>query len=249
MGETPLEAQKSVELVECGTRGVREAKVLEANTLPIEFDRFMRLSTTAEEIHKLNLSKDTIILDVGGFDGAFALFVPNLRVWVIDPQTTEGNGLNIPFPDRHFKVVISIDALEHVQRTNRQQLLQELVRVTRSKLLVNFPEARSMEAQKKVLSIIDNRFIREHVEYRLPTHDETITTLKEIQPTLRVTTHSYVNINTWMAWFILFHTNKENGLKVSNFLKEHTHKSDPPFLYDLLTCDIEQNKEETRLKQ
>ena len=178
MEKAPIEAQKTVELVECGTEVVREAKILGLNTSAIEFDRFMRINTVAEYVNKLNLKKDTIILDVGGFDGAFALFVPELKVWVIDPQTTGGSGLNMPFPDKHFEVVVSIDALEHLPRKDRPKLLQELVRVTRSKLFVNFPEARSMSAQKVVLSIFNNKFIQEHVDYQLPTQEETVFFLK-----------------------------------------------------------------------
>src|SRR3989344_5067673 len=162
MEKAPIEAQKTVDLVECGTKDVREAKILKLNTSAIEFDRFMRINTVAEYVNKLNLKKDTIILDVGGFDGAFALFVPELKVWVIDPQTTGGSGLHMPFPDKHFDVVVSIDALEHLPRENRQQLLQELVRVTRSRLFINFPEERSMGVQKAVLSLISNKFIQEH---------------------------------------------------------------------------------------
>ena len=235
--EAPIEAQKTVELVECGVNGVRQAKVLEFNTSSIEFDRFMRINRVAERVNKLNLKKNTIILDVGGFDGAFALFVPKLKVWVIDPQTTGGSGLTIPFPDKHFDVVISIDALEHLPRGDRPKLLQELVRVTRSKLFINFPEARSMGVQKSVLSIFSNKFIHEHVDYQLPTQEETISFLKENFPNIKITASSYVNIYSWLAWFVLFHTDKERGLKVSKFLKEHANDLAPPFLYDLLECD------------
>ena len=238
MEKAPIEAQKTVELVECGTEVVREAKILGLNTSAIEFDRFMRINTVAEYVNKLNLKKDTIILDVGGFDGAFALFVPELKVWVIDPQTTGGSGLNMPFPDKHFEVVVSIDALEHLPRKDRPKLLQELVRVTRSKLFVNFPEARSMSAQKVVLSIFNNKFIQEHVDYQLPTQEETISFLKKICPNIKIDALSYVNIYSWLAWFVLFHTDKERGLQVSKFLKEHANDLTSQFLYDLLKCDL-----------
>lgn len=239
MDKAPIEAQKTVELVKCGIEGVREAKVLESNTTAIELDRFMRISTTAEHVNNLHLKKGTIILDVGGFDGALALFLPSLRVWVIDPQTTGGDGLNMPFPDKHFDVVVSIDALEHLPRKDRSKFLQELVRVTRSNIFINFPEARSTVVQKTVLSLLDNRFIQEHVDYQLPTSKETINFLKEICPNVEINITSYVNIYSWLAWFVLFHTDKERGLNLSKFLKEHKNNiSNPPCLYDLLECNI-----------
>ena len=237
--EIPIEAQKTIELVDCGVDGVKEAKVLKYDTSSIEFDRFMRLSKTAEQVNKLKLEKDTIVLDVGGFDGAFALFVPNLRVWVIDPQTTGGSGLDIPFPNKHFEIVVCIDGLEHLPRKDRPKLLQELVRITKSKLFINFPEERSMDAQKTIISIFANKFIQEHVEYQLPTQEETISFLKNIHSNIKINALSYVNIYTWMAWFVLFHTDKKRGLNVSKFLKEYAYyANNPPFLYDLLECDM-----------
>jgi len=235
-----LETQKAVELVECGVTGVREAKVIQHDTSGVEWDRFMRLGQTAQRMNALKLPKDTVVLDVGGFDGALALFVPDLRVWVIDPATTGGSGLAIPFPERHFAVVASIDALEHVPRSERPSLLEELVRVTRSKLFVNYPEAESMDAQKQVLSLIPNKFIQEHVEYVLPSRDETIARLISRDPDIKVNATGHTSINVWVAWYVLFHTKKERGLVISEFLKTREQEvSQAPFLYDLLECTLD----------
>lgn len=66
-----------------------EVKVINYDSSRLEWDRFMRLSQTAQQITSLNLQEGTIILDVGGFDGSLALFLsPNVRVWVIDTATT-----------------------------------------------------------------------------------------------------------------------------------------------------------------
>ncbi len=242
MAEKPIEAQKAVELVDCGVEGVREAKVVARDTAGVEWDRFMRLSQTAKRVNALGLPAGTIVLDVGGFDGAFALFVPDLVVWVVDPVTTGGSGLAIPFPDKHFDVVVSIDALEHVPRQDREKLLQELARVAKSKLFINYPEARSMEAQRKVLSLIPNKFIQEHVEYRLPGREETVAALRELLPEITIKAFGHTSVNVWVAWYALFHTLKERGLSVSDYLKAHENEvSSEPFLYDLLECGIGQS--------
>ena len=239
MAEQPIEAQKAVELVECGIQGVREAKVILQDKSGVEWDRFMRLNQVAKRVNALGLQKDTVVLDVGGFDGAFALFVSGLRVWVVDPVTTDGSGLNIPFPDKHFDVVVSIDALEHIPRPERPALLKELVRVTRSKLFINYPEARSMEAQKEVLSLISNKFIQEHVDYRLPSCEETIAELKKLKQNMKITATDHTSINVWVPWYVLFHTMKERGLSISAFLKTRENGvSSEPFLYNLLECDV-----------
>ncbi|HLC84901.1 MAG TPA: class I SAM-dependent methyltransferase [Candidatus Nanoarchaeia archaeon] len=239
MAERPIEAQKAVELIECGVQCVSEARVVSSDTSALEWDRFMRLSRTAEAVRALKLSEGTIVLDVGGFDGAFALFVPDLRVWVVDPVTTGGSGLALPFLDGHFDVVVSIDALEHVPRGQREQLLHELVRVCRKNLFINFPEARSMPAQKQVLSLVQNRFIQEHVEYNLPRREETIATLKGLCPKIKINAIGHTSIAVWVPWYVLFHTMKGRGLSVSAFLKIRENEvNSGPFLYDLLECDV-----------
>jgi len=239
MAEQPIEAQKAVELVECGVSGVCEARVIINDASQVEWDRFMRLNKVAQHVNVLGLPKGTIVLDVGGFDGAFALFVPGLRVWVVDPATTGSKGTALPFPDKHFEVVVSIDALEHVPRADRPAFLKELVRVTRSKLFINYPEARSMDAQKNVLALVDNKFIREHVEYRLPHRRETINTLMQFYPEMKIKAIGHTSMNVWIAWYVLFHTMKERGLTISEFLKAREKQtSRAPFLYDLLECDM-----------
>ncbi|MBI4146468.1 class I SAM-dependent methyltransferase [Candidatus Woesearchaeota archaeon] len=239
MVEKSIEAQKAVELIECGVDGVRETKVASQDTLAVEWDRFMRLGQVAAHVNALALPKGTLILDVGGFDGAFALFVPGLRVWVVDPITTSGSGLALPFPDGHFDVVVSIDALEHVPRGQREQLLRELVRVCRKSLFINFPEARSMSAQRQVLSLVQNKFIQEHVEYNLPGREETTATLKRLCPDIKINAVGHTSISVWVPWYVLFHTAKDRGLAISAFLKDRKNEvNQPPFLYDLLECSM-----------
>lgn len=240
MTKAAIEAQQTVELTECGVEGTRETRIKEYDTSSIEWDRFMRLSKVAEQIKQLQLTKDDIILDVGGFDGAFALFLPHLKVWVVDPLTTGGSGLSLPFSDNSFKVVVSIDAIEHMPRSDRPLLLSELVRITKSKLFVNYPEAKSMEAQRQVLSLIPNKFIEDHVKYELPQHDEVVSLLKSILPSLHIRAYPHTNIYTWASWYVLFHSAKEEGVSMSHFLKKSFHDANvPPYLYDLLVCEKE----------
>lgn len=55
-----------------------------------------------------------------------------------------GDILNLPYPDRHFDVVISYRLLPHVTRW--QQFLAELCRVARQAVIVDYPEVRSINA-------------------------------------------------------------------------------------------------------
>jgi len=236
---SPIQAQSMVQLIECGVQGVREAKVTQADTSSLELDRFMRLNKVAGQVQLLHLPAGTIILDVGGFDGSFALFVPQLRVWVVDPMTTGASGLQLPLEAKSFDVVVSIDALEHVERKDRERFLCELVRVCRRNLLINFPEARSACGQEVALKLTGNRFIREHVEFGLPSKEETIEMLLRIDGKLSIQSFGHTSTNVWLPWYTLFQMNKEAALAISAHLKANSIEevaTATPFLYELITC-------------
>ena len=57
-------------------------------------------------------------------------------------QFTTGNLLTLPFIDRAFDVVISYRLLPHV--TNWEQLLSEMCRVAKTSVIVDYPEAHSI---------------------------------------------------------------------------------------------------------
>lgn len=57
-------------------------------------------------------------------------------------QFTTGNLLTLPFIDRAFEVVISYRLLSHV--TNWEQLLSEMCRVANTSVIVDYPEATSI---------------------------------------------------------------------------------------------------------
>lgn len=215
----------------------------------------MRLSRTAQQITSLNLQEGSIILDVGGFDGSLALFLSpnNYSSMGVDPATTGASGRDLPVESKSFDVVVSIDALEHVRQEEREKLLTELVRVTRKTLLINFPEARSTPAQEIALQLTSNQFIHEHVNYKLPTREETVALLNKIAPKVSLSSvTAHTEIATWLPWYIiLFQNDQEHGLLVSNFLKKETqyqqskttkdNENDNIYLYDLLVFDCANN--------
>lgn len=55
-----------------------------------------------------------------------------------------GNLVSLPFPDRHFDVVVSYRLLPHCARW--EQLIAELCRVARQAVIVDYPEIRSVNA-------------------------------------------------------------------------------------------------------
>lgn len=233
----PFAANQGVRLIPTETEGIAQAEVLDAEQqYSLPWDRFMRLRTTADHLRRLvGLERKVRILDVGGFDGAFAMFVPGHDVHVIDPDTTGGSGLSIPVPDQTYDAVVSIDAVEHLPADQRGALLAELARVTSSMCLVNFPNKATMAAQELVWRLTGNPFVREHVEFGLP---EKRWVIEQMQghgfQCLAVPSTS---LALWVAQFTLANLQPEAAVAVSRYLV--TAHREEPFsvpLYLLIIC-------------
>lgn len=235
-----IQAQNAVELVDCGIPGIKEAHVLNRTTEALEWDRFMRLHHTAMQVDALNLPEKAVILDVGGFDGALALFLPKYRVWIVDPATTGASGTRIPVTDSSFDVVVSVDAIEHVERAERPAFVHELLRVCKRKLFINYPAARSLPIQEIALKLTGNKFIKEHVEYQLPNKDEVEQMIKDCDKrSISINTIEHTSISAWLPWYVLFQLDKKAGMSVANHMKARWQDTNAaPFLYDLICCTV-----------
>ncbi len=104
----------------------------------MSWDRYVRLKAASEAITR-NASRDAAILDVGGYDGALALFLPEYEIDLIDPATTGASLLQQPAGALSYDVAASIDALEHIEPRERENALRELVRVARKWIVLNYP--------------------------------------------------------------------------------------------------------------
>lgn len=240
----PISHQETVRLVDCGVSGVKEAHVLSFDSSGLEWDRYQRMESAAACVRALNLSAGTVVLDVGGFDGSIAVLLPNLRVWVVDPATTGWDGTSLPFADKLFEVVVSVDAIEHVEPPRRELSVREMVRVCRRKLFVNYPAEETMAAQSLVLQLTGHRFIAEHVKYGLLHRDALVALIRSIGgPSVKVLVRRHTSLSVWVAWFVLFQLRREEGLAVSAFLKEKTGNvpESGPLLYDLLECHLDES--------
>lgn len=79
---------------------------------------------------------------VGSDDSCARRIAPWLRVRAIEFRA--GDLLALPFPDRSFDAVVSIRLLGHAR--DRPRLLDELARVARSAVVVDFASSRSLNA-------------------------------------------------------------------------------------------------------
>lgn len=90
----------------------------------------------------------------------------------------------LPFPDRSWDIVVSVDMLEHIPPALRTQALSEMIRVARRMLVLAVPVGDAAFQQDVELHEYyiakhgePHRFTREHVEFGLPKLAETSASL------------------------------------------------------------------------
>lgn len=123
------------------------------------------------------------ILDVGGASQILSNFLRETKVISINLNTQgdiQYNGLNLPFKDLAFDTVVSLDVLEHIPKNNREQFINELIRVAQNEVLISTPLGSLMHnlTEKKLNSLWVKKFglnhqeLREHIANGLLTFSE-----------------------------------------------------------------------------
>jgi GT2 family glycosyltransferase len=160
--------------------------------LGLPFDLHERYALTRRLVRLLwpERSAPLRLLDVGGHSSPLKQVLPNDTVVLTDPKPpgsltglelrfdsyVQGDGLTLPFAERSFDLVTAHDTLEHVPALLRPAFLEELLRVTRTFLILNGPvyEPRTALAESVIarlqeqLSLGENLFLHEHRRFGLP---------------------------------------------------------------------------------
>ncbi len=89
------------------------------------------------------------ILDVGGYEGKLAWFMPqHTRLTILDRKPSppdgktsyiQGQAQHLPFADKSFDLVISSDMLEHLSPEDRMTAVREMFRVSRRHVILAAP--------------------------------------------------------------------------------------------------------------
>ncbi len=89
------------------------------------------------------------------------------------------SSINLPFPDRSFDYVVSVDMLEHVSPAKRFDVISEMIRVADKRIFIAVPCGKAAEIHDKNMDDLYFRwkgeryaFLREHVENGLPDKEE-----------------------------------------------------------------------------
>lgn len=90
-----------------------------------------------------------------------------------------GSCLKIPFPDKSFDVVISVDVLEHLKSEERSRVVSEMRRVAKKEIIVAVPTGELAQKQDQELNQAYKKiyghtfpFLDEQLTYGLPSEEE-----------------------------------------------------------------------------
>lgn len=115
----------------------------------------------------------------------------------------KGRAQKLPFPDKAFDVVISVDVLEHLPPADRPKAVNELFRVATKAVVIAVPCGAASHAQDRDLSLEYQRkfgkqfaFLQEHLQYGLPTHTQVMTWIN--QPKVERQGNRNLDLRRWL---------------------------------------------------
>ncbi len=164
------------------------------NPLKLPFDQYQRYRVVADAVEAVRSEgRPLSILDVGGSPGLILDFLPTDRIVILDMTESSrgrcirGDGTRLPFHDRAFDVVTSVDVLEHIAPPARRTFMEEIKRVSKKYVFIAAPlrSESVVEAERLLFETLkastgrEHAFLKEHLEYGLPEKGETISILKE----------------------------------------------------------------------
>lgn len=230
--DIPIEQIAGVKLVPTSF-GVSAVSVSDPKGIDhLSWDRYVRLNASATAVMETQCKT---VLDVGGYDGALAFFLPEAAIDLIDPATTGGSIIDLPVTEQSYDCVVAVDVLEHVPPEDRTQALSELARVAKSHIVLNYPCRDSRDAQKLVLGLTNNPLVREHVDWELPDSDAVLNELNTLGFVGTIKPHTSIAI--WLGQYITLNCAPEAARALDHYLVQH--HVDEPFsapLYHLLVC-------------
>lgn len=179
--------------------------------------------------------KPGTILDVGGYDGALALFLPDYEVDLIDPATTGACLFDNPLSSVKYGLTAAVDVLEHIEPGKREQALSNLSAVSSRYVVLNYPCRETRKAQELVFNLTRNKLIQEHVQWDLPDTKWVVDKMTALG--FKVSFRPHSNVAVWLGQYILSNLAPDIAKEINAYLVEH-HASgsfDTP-LYHLVVC-------------
>ena len=144
--------------------------VMKINETRMSFDQLQRYRLAAELIEEVRGNATLSILDAGSREGYLGGFLPDDKIIGVDrsdfsgDRFIKGDVLCLPFPDRSFDIVLTLDVLEHIPERERLKFLGELKRVSRKAVILGAPfKSGEVEEAERII----NDFSRDRKSTRL----------------------------------------------------------------------------------
>lgn len=204
----------------------------EKELLQIPFDQYQRYKIVQEAVDELRIAlfanrASLKILDVGGSPATLKRFLPHDLVLVSDLADQGGldlygDGLCLPFTDQAFDLTVSVDTLEHIPPENRSSFLTELIRVTRTAILLAAPfdDPLVIRAEETFQQLLWTHFgegydfLEEHRRFGLPHLEQTFQLLQHSEFQAIAIPNGY--LHRWLltigAFFLLQWRYQDNHL-------------------------------------
>ena len=212
--------------------------------IQLPFDQYQRYKIAEEIINELRDKKRMKILDVGGNPGILKKFLPNDNVFILDLEKGKGkhfisgNALRLPFPNKSFDVVVSVDVFEHIPLKDKEKFLKEELRVSKRINIIATPcyDKELALAEKIVCDFIyvkyniRYKFLEEHFKNKLPDLNATINFIKNRHFDCVWVNNGY--LYNWLFMMLLnFHfewmdSTKSILKKVNEFYNRNFYNSD-----------------------
>lgn len=167
----------------------------------LSFDRYQLFQTLANMVNALG-QKGLRILHIGLVDADFSMFVPEQQVTWLDKSASLGVPL-LPFPDQSFDVVLAVDVCGAMASGQREGFVREVVRVADKKAIITTPHAEALPAIELIYQLIQNPYLKPHLERGLPTAEEMEAVVAKLALPYRRFPHS--SLASWMGMLLAAH--------------------------------------------
>lgn len=193
------------------------------NVFELPVDQYQRYRIAADAANALREGRRSMkILEVGGYPPRLGHFLPDDEVLVTDaveadePGYMRADAMNLPFSDKSFDGVISLDVLEHIPPDDRERFVKELGRTVSGFMVIAAPfddgNGLISSAEKALFDFIrenhgyEHKYLKQHINYGLPSINETISILHSGGWSVHTLSNGY--FPHWFAMILLEYTSE-----------------------------------------
>ena len=174
---------------------------------------YLRYAPIVDYVKKLPDSEKLSILEVGPGSLGIGPYL-NQKFTGVDvnfagpnwPQMTKivATSKALPLQNKSFDIVICTDTLEHIPPESRHSVITELLRVTKSDLILAFPFGKGAAQQDQELDQLYRHrfgqpfpFLTEHIRYELPDTDQVKTWIEPVGE-VNILTKRNLKLRSWL---------------------------------------------------